>query len=142
MRSSEAVFAGTLRGAYAANGLSEGRSASFTQIEKKVAGRLGVTVLDALSGETASHRGDERLRAGLPKDRPMGDKIGTGSRGNTNAIGLTWPPRQAPIIIAAYLTETMRRASSATRRSPTSSASSRARFISPKPIRWTRGGVP
>ena len=141
MRSSGAVVAGTLLGAYAANGLSEERSASFTQIEK-VAGRLGGTVLDALSGETASHRGDERLRGGLPKDRPMGDKIGTGSRGNTNAIGLTWPPRQAPIIIAAYLTETMRRASSATRRSPTSSASSRARFISPKPIRWTRGGVP
>ena len=53
-------LAGTLRGAYAANGLSEELSASFTQIEKKVAGRLGVMVLDALSGETASHRGDER----------------------------------------------------------------------------------
>jgi beta-lactamase class A len=50
--------------------------------------------------------GDERLRAGLPKDWLVGDKTGTGSRGSTNDIGLAWPPRQAPIIIAAYLTGT------------------------------------
>ena len=37
-------LAGSLRGACAANGLSEELSASFTQIEK-VAGRLGDTVL-------------------------------------------------------------------------------------------------
>jgi beta-lactamase class A len=255
-------FAGTLRGAFAANGLSDELAAAFVRIEKEIAGRLGVTVLETLSGETASHRGDERfpmcstfkllaaaavlarvdageeslerrlrfeagdliayspatengvggpgmtlaalceaaitlsdntagnllleaiggpagftayvrslgdpvtrldriepalneatpgderdttspaamaanlraliladalssnskkrltdwmianktgdarLRAGLPNDWLVGDKTGTGSRGSTNDVGLAWPPRRAPIIIAAYMTQT------------------------------------
>ena len=54
----------------------------------------------------ANKTGDARLRAGLPKDWLVGDKTGTGPRGSTTDIGLAWPPRRAPVIIAAYLTET------------------------------------
>jgi beta-lactamase class A len=54
----------------------------------------------------ANKTGDARLRAGLPKDWLVGDKTGSGNRGTTNDIGLAWPPKRAPIIIAAYLTET------------------------------------
>jgi beta-lactamase class A len=54
----------------------------------------------------ANKTGDARLRAGLPKDWRVGDKTGSGNRGTTNDIGLAWPPKQPPIIIAAYLTET------------------------------------
>jgi beta-lactamase class A len=54
----------------------------------------------------ATKTGDARLRAGLPKDWLVGDKTGTGRRGSTNDIGLAWPPRRAPIIVAVYLTDT------------------------------------
>ncbi|NVO17758.1 MAG: class A beta-lactamase [Rhodoplanes sp.] len=50
--------------------------------------------------------GDARLRAGLPKDFRVGDKTGTGGRGSTNDIAVIWPPGRAPVIVAAYLTET------------------------------------
>lgn len=50
--------------------------------------------------------GDTRLRAGLPQGWRAGDKTGTGERGSTNDIAIIWPPNRAPILIAAYLTET------------------------------------
>lgn len=50
--------------------------------------------------------GDTRLRAGLPQGWRAGDKTGTGERGSTNDIAIVWPPNRAPILIAAYLTET------------------------------------
>jgi beta-lactamase class A len=50
--------------------------------------------------------GDARLRAGLPTGWRVGDKTGSGGRGSTNDIGIAWPPQRAPIVIAAYLTET------------------------------------
>jgi len=49
--------------------------------------------------------GDDRLRAGLPKDWRIGDKTGTGPHGATNDVAIAWPPdgvRRAPILIAAY----------------------------------------
>jgi len=50
--------------------------------------------------------GDTRLRADLPNGWRVGDKTGSGERGTTNDVGLVWPPRRAPIIVAIYLTET------------------------------------
>jgi beta-lactamase class A len=50
--------------------------------------------------------GDTRLRAGLPQGWRAGDKTGTGERGSANDIAIVWPPNRAPILIAAYLTET------------------------------------
>jgi beta-lactamase class A len=52
--------------------------------------------------------GDTRLRALLPPGWRVGDKTGTGGRGSTNDAGILWPPGRAPIVVAAYLTETTR----------------------------------
>ena len=52
--------------------------------------------------------GDTRLRALLPTGWRVGDKTGTGGHGSTNDVGVFWPPGRAPIVVAAYLTETSR----------------------------------
>jgi beta-lactamase class A len=54
----------------------------------------------------ANTTGGSRLRAGLPADWRVGDKTGTGEHGATNDIAILWPPGRAPILVAAYLTET------------------------------------
>jgi len=46
--------------------------------------------------------GNDRLRAGLPKDWRIGDKTGTGPDGATNDVAIAWPPSRAPILIAVY----------------------------------------
>jgi beta-lactamase class A len=48
--------------------------------------------------------GDARLRAGFPENWLVGDKTGgNGNKsGNNNDIAVVWPPRRAPIIVAAY----------------------------------------
>jgi len=51
----------------------------------------------------ASKVGDNRLRAGLPKDWRAGDKTGTNDVGCANDVAITWPPGRAPLIIASYL---------------------------------------
>jgi beta-lactamase class A len=70
---------------------------------------------DALSAGSKNHlttwllgnrTGDARLRAGLPAGWRCGEKTGTGQRGSTNDTGVIWPPQGAPILVAAYLTET------------------------------------
>ncbi|MDL4812692.1 class A beta-lactamase [Actinomadura opuntiae] len=44
--------------------------------------------------------GDNRIRAGLPKNWTVGDKTGTGSGyGTANDIAIAWPPSGAPLII-------------------------------------------
>lgn len=74
-----------------------------------------VLLSDALSAASRSqmHRwldgnlvGDQRLRARLPSGWKVGDKTGSGERGATNDIGILRPPGRAPILVAAYLTET------------------------------------
>ena len=50
--------------------------------------------------------GDERIRAGLPKDWTTGDKTGGGAYGALNDIAVTWPPGAAPLILAVYTTRT------------------------------------
>ena len=49
--------------------------------------------------------GDARLRAGLPEGWVVGDKTGTGDHGTANDIAIAWLPGHAPILIAAYYTE-------------------------------------
>jgi beta-lactamase class A len=72
------------------------------------------TALSPASRETLTRwlvenkTGNARIRAGVPKDWRVGDKTGTGANGSTNDIGIVWPPKRAPILIAAYLTETSR----------------------------------
>ena len=54
----------------------------------------------------ATRTGAERLRRHVPQDWQAGDKTGTGARGTTNDVAVFWPPKRAPIVVAAYLTET------------------------------------
>jgi beta-lactamase class A len=53
----------------------------------------------------ASKTGARRLRAGLPADWRVGDKTGTGDNGTANDVAIAFPPGRAPILIAAYYTE-------------------------------------
>ncbi len=49
-----------------------------------------------------------RLRGGLPKDWRAGDKTGSWSdakTGTTNDIAIVWPPKGAPVLAAAFLTQ-------------------------------------
>jgi beta-lactamase class A len=53
----------------------------------------------------ANTTGDFRIRAGLPKGWAVADKTGTGGAyGTTNDLGIIWPPKCAPIIMAIYYT--------------------------------------
>jgi beta-lactamase class A len=55
----------------------------------------------------ASQTGKARLRAGFPPSWQSGDKTGTGSHGTANDVAIVWPPRRAPIVVAAYLTSSI-----------------------------------
>ena len=48
--------------------------------------------------------GDERIRAGVPKDWAVGDKTGSGAYGAVNDIGVLWPPSSEPILLTIYTT--------------------------------------
>ncbi|MGB5736912.1 MAG: class A beta-lactamase [Thiohalocapsa sp.] len=48
--------------------------------------------------------GGNRLKAGLPADWSIGDKTGT-NRTDANDIGVIWPPGRAPLLVAAYLSD-------------------------------------
>ena len=52
-----------------------------------------------------SQTGLARLRAGLPDGWEVGDKTGTGDNGAANDVAIAWPPQRAPILIAAYLSD-------------------------------------
>lgn len=58
-----------------------------------------------LSWLTASRTGADRLRAGVPKSWPIGDKTGTGAHGATGDVAIMWPPGRPPILVAAYIAE-------------------------------------
>jgi beta-lactamase class A len=53
----------------------------------------------------ACETGRDRLRAGLPPGWTVGDKTGTGGRGAVNDLAIATPPGRAPILIAAYLSD-------------------------------------
>ena len=46
--------------------------------------------------------GNARIRAGVPKGWIVADKTGSGDYGITNDIGIIWPPKHAPIVMAIY----------------------------------------
>lgn len=46
--------------------------------------------------------GAHRIAAGLPADWRIGDKTGTGAKAEANDIAIIWPPKRAPILLAAY----------------------------------------
>jgi len=48
---------------------------------------------------------DERLRAGIPESWRAGGKTGTCNRGACNDVAVLWPPGRAPIVVAAYLSD-------------------------------------
>ena len=54
----------------------------------------------------ATKTGNARVRAGVPRGWRVGDKTGTGSHGSTNDIAIVLPPGRAPILIAAFITQT------------------------------------
>lgn len=54
----------------------------------------------------SNRTGDTRLRARLPSNWKVGDKTGAGERGTNNDIGIIWPGRGGPILVASYLTGT------------------------------------
>ncbi|MGY0693747.1 class A beta-lactamase [Virgibacillus sp. FSP13] len=47
-----------------------------------------------------STTGDTLIRAGVPKGWKVGDKSGAGSYGTRNDIGIIWPPKGEPIVLA------------------------------------------
>jgi beta-lactamase class A len=53
----------------------------------------------------ANRTGGARLRAGFPQGWRVGDKTGTGERGTSNDVAIVWPPGRAPLLVAAYLTD-------------------------------------
>jgi beta-lactamase class A len=55
----------------------------------------------------ASTTGLERIRKGLPKSWRAGDKTGTGNHGAVNDVAIAWPPTRAPVLVAAYLSESV-----------------------------------
>jgi beta-lactamase class A len=53
----------------------------------------------------AAKTGKDRLPAGLPPGWRIGHKTGTGAGAETNDIAIIRPPERAPILVAAYYTE-------------------------------------
>lgn len=49
--------------------------------------------------------GAKRIRAGAPSGWGVADKTGSGSHGTTNDVAVLQPPRQAPLLLALYLTQ-------------------------------------
>ncbi len=56
--------------------------------------------------------GLDRVRGGLPKSWPSGDKTGTGQNGAFNDLCIAYPPDRRPIFIAVYLSESTANAKS------------------------------
>jgi beta-lactamase class A len=53
----------------------------------------------------AAQTGLDRVRAGLPRGWPAGDKTGTGANGAVNDLCLVYPPERRPIFVAVYMSE-------------------------------------
>ncbi len=53
----------------------------------------------------ANKTGDERVRAGVPKEWIVGDKTGTGNNGAANDTAIAWPPARQPVLLSVYYAE-------------------------------------
>ncbi|NHZ82628.1 class A beta-lactamase [Massilia sp. CCM 8695] len=49
--------------------------------------------------------GAARIRAGVPAGWAVADKTGTGAYGSSNDIGIVFPPKGAPVVLALYYTQ-------------------------------------
>lgn len=54
----------------------------------------------------ADEVGGPLLRAGVPGDWVIGDRTGVGGHGSRGVVAVMWPPGQAPIVAAIYVTST------------------------------------
>jgi beta-lactamase class A len=54
--------------------------------------------------------GNERIRAGVPKNWSVGDKTGTGEYGTTNDVAIIWPTNCKPIIMTIFFTQPIKSA--------------------------------
>lgn len=52
-----------------------------------------------LKGNTT---GDQSIRAGVPAGWVVGDKTGSGAKGESNDIAVLWPPDRAPIVVVVF----------------------------------------
>lgn len=73
--------------------------------------RQKLSLGNALSPTSREHRtdwmldcktGDNRLRAGLPKDWRIGGKTGDNGRDAFGDIAVTWPTRDEPVVVCVY----------------------------------------
>ncbi len=53
----------------------------------------------------ANTTGNNRLRAGLPKEWKVGDKTGTGNNGSYADIAVIWPPDRGAILVTTFVAE-------------------------------------
>lgn len=79
-------------------------AATVNSLQKLVLGNALATsqreqLVSWMKGNTV---GDKRIRAGVPKGWIVADKTGSGDYGIANDIGVIWPPKGAPIIVAIY----------------------------------------
>lgn len=96
------------------NAATPGDPRDTTSPRAMVALLQGVVLGDALTPASraqlvtwmqATQTSGQRLGAQLPAGWRLGSKTGTGARGSTNDVGVYWPPDRAPIVVAAYLTQ-------------------------------------
>lgn len=50
----------------------------------------------------ANTTGGKQIRAGVPSGWPVGDKTGSGFKGEINDIAVAWPPGRAPLVITVF----------------------------------------
>jgi beta-lactamase class A len=81
-------------------------AAMVANMQKLILGdKLSAGSRERLTGwMIANKTGDERLRAGITSGWRVGDKTGSNGENTTNDVAIIWPPRQAPVLVAAYLT--------------------------------------
>ncbi|WP_426150746.1 class A beta-lactamase [Pseudomonas sp. DC3000-4b1] len=53
----------------------------------------------------ANTTGDARIRAGVPHGWKVADKTGSGDYGTANDVGIIWPAKDRPVVIALYSTQ-------------------------------------
>jgi beta-lactamase class A len=51
----------------------------------------------------ANTTGDARIRAGVPSEWTVGDRTGTGPRGETATIAAIYPPNRKPLLMTVYI---------------------------------------
>ncbi|WP_282026111.1 class A beta-lactamase [Limimaricola cinnabarinus] len=74
-------------------------------LEPRLKARSRSLMLDWMVANTT---GDARIRAGVPPGWTVGDRTGSGPRGETSDIAIVLPPDRAPMLMAVYIAGTER----------------------------------